>query len=274
MSTEASGPEAVAALHAAMATQAPVYLAHGQVADDDGAIEWIDGQGLYAEVVLATKPFHGERCKAAVGGALLDVAPGTLHSRPLHAGDHVLVALVEGTPGGHAVILSRVPTSATAPAEMVAGRAVTERNVSRTAFDLFGPGESWHVGLQGGGSMFVRFEGEGRLAFLMPDGATLAFDAGAWKVRSKDGASVQVGPAVTLRSPSGQSWLEVTDEGVFAYGPKVDLDGRIVRIGNPSDPMAAGALTSIPATPLVSGSSPGGPLVPPVRASKKVLIGG
>lgn len=194
----------------------PMPHSHAVIVDDDDAIHWIEGQGLYAELILTSPKYNGVPCKAAVGGDMYYAAGGALHNRVIRRGEHVIVALVDGDPNGHAVIISRAPTTASNPASEVAFREITEKNLGRTNADLFGPGESWHVGLRGGGSLFLRVEDDGNVA-INTKGGSFCYSAksDAWQVKHRDGASVQVNSkAVTLKSPGARSWIEVRDDGI------------------------------------------------------------
>lgn len=212
--------EALGAFARAMRNGLPVFLAQGVIPDEDGAIEWIDDHGLFAEVDLASEPFDGIRTKALVGGDLYSAAGGALHSRVLRRGEHVVVLLLEGDPRGHSMIIGRASTTASKPAGEVAFREVTEKNIARTNADLFGPGESWHVGIQDG-NLVIRLQGDAKFVINDPDGGSLCF-AGAgkgWQLKHALGASIVLhDKGITLKSPSGQSFLELDDDGVRSYG--------------------------------------------------------
>jgi hypothetical protein len=231
------GNEALDALGRKILDGAPVYLAHAVVDE----IHWIEAQGLYAVVTVVTDPFHGTKCKAAVGGSLYGAWSGRFHSEPLVRGEHVLLALVEGTPEGHAVVLSRVPVQASAPPSSAVFRLVNERNLERVTFDVFGDGESWYRGLKNG-SMFTRLEGEGAYTVQLPDGglidATKDDAQGGWSIKLKTGAGATVlatATGVALRSPDGASYLEVTNAGIVAHGPIVKTEGTTLLNVKPGD---------------------------------------
>lgn len=260
------GNEALDALGRKILDGAPVYLAHAVVDDAPDAIHWIDGQGLYATVTLVTDPYHGSKSKAAVGGSLYGAWGGRFHSEPLARGEHVLLALVEGTPEGHAVLLSRVPVQASAPPTSAVFRLVNERNLARVTFDVFGDGESWFRGLKNG-SLFTRLEEDGAYTLQLPDGgvidATKDDAQGGWAIKLKTGAGATViatAKGVALRSPSGASYVEVTDAGVVLHGTIVKTEGTTLLNVKPGDLPAAqaalfgpGAAAAAPSTSVMVG---------------------
>lgn len=219
---ETTASEAISALLQAAHKGTGVTLSHAIVAqeteDGEAPIYWVDGIGLYAELLLSSPRTNGARCRAAVGGDLFATSTsGALHSRVLRKGDHVLVALVDGTPNGHAVILCRVPVQDMVPATESAFRELTEKNLTRYVnADVFAPGESWHIELTDG-SVFLRLTGDANLVINDPDGGSFAYSKAskAWQVKHGDGASLQVhAGGVTLKSPGAKSWIEVRDDGV------------------------------------------------------------
>lgn len=236
-----------------------VFLSHGVVVDEDGAIYWVDGQGLYARVLLAGDPHDGTEVQAAVGGDLFSAAGGGLHSRPLRRGEDVLVALVEGDPRGSCVILSRVNTVASQPAKTVTFRTVDEGNVQRTAFDLLPDGCSWHVGLRNG-DLFVRLEKTGELVFNLPGGAVFCFsqDGGGWKLRSPKGSVAQVTDDV-VQLKCGQSFIDVSSSGITisSQGP-VRINGsplalNVSALGSPGAAAKMGLSGPAPSTNTLLG---------------------
>jgi hypothetical protein len=262
-----SGNEALDALGRKILDGAPVYLAHAVVNDSPDALHWIDGQGLYAVVTLVTDPYHGAKCKAAVGGALYGAWGGRFHAEPLARGEHVLLAMVEGTPDGHSVILSRVAVEASAPPANAVFRLVNERNLARVTFDVFADGESWYRGLTNG-SLFTRLEGEGAYTVQLPDGgvidATKDDAQGGWAIKLKTGAGATVlttSKGVALRSPDGANYVEVTDAGIVLHGTVVKTEGMTLLNVKPGDvPAAQAALfgptaaTAAPSTSVMVGA--------------------
>lgn len=210
-----------------------VYLAHGLILDEAGAIFWVDGQGLYARVILAGDPMDGIETQAAVGGDMFSASGGGLHSRPIKRGEHVIVALIEGDPRGESVIVSRVSTVASQPAGQVSYRTVNESNVQRTAFDLLPDGVPWHIGLKNG-SLHVRLEESGDMVFQMPDKAVLVYSNGVgWKIRSAGGSLMMcTDDVVQLKSRGGQSWLEIKDSGIqiMTSGGAVQINGQTLML--------------------------------------------
>jgi len=210
----------------------PVNLAQGVIAEGDEAIHWIKGQGLYAEVVLATEPYDGTPCKAAVGGSLFYATKrGRVHSEPIASGDHVIVALIDGDPNGHCVILSRVPGTHAEPGEQVAYRGVNEINLSNHYFDKHEKGGS-HLIEYEDGSVFTRMVGSGNWTLKLPDGSVIdaqgnpltnSYDL---KLKQSQGAAVILSAkGVQVKSPSATSWIQVDDTGVTIAGPRVVTQG-------------------------------------------------
>jgi hypothetical protein len=241
--------EALDALQRQILAAAPVYLAHAIVDDDAEAIHWIERQGLYAVVTLVTAPFHGAACKAAVGGSLYGAWGGRFHAEPIRRGEHVLVALVEGNPDGHAVVLSRVPVEGSAPPSSAVFRLVNEQNLQTITFDVFEDGGSWYRGLKNG-SLFTRLESSGNYTVQLPDGgvidATKDDVQGGWAIKLKTGTGATVlatAKGVTLKSPNGKNYLEVTDAGIVLHGNVVKTEGLTLLNCKPGDvPVAQTAL--------------------------------
>ncbi|MBI2391508.1 MAG: hypothetical protein HYV09_18100 [Deltaproteobacteria bacterium] len=205
-----------------------IEFAHGVIADGEEAIHWVKGQGLYAEVVLASDPWDGATCKAAVGGSLFYATKrGRLHSEPIAAGDHVIVVLIEGDPNGHCVIISRASGAHAEPEAEVAFRGVHEINLTKHHFDKYEKG-SGHLIEYEDGSVFTRLKGKGNYTVKLPDGSVIdatndAVNGGyQLKLKHAGGACVLVNAnAVQLKSPMGTSWLQVSDKGIDLVGPYV-----------------------------------------------------
>jgi hypothetical protein len=266
--------EALDALEKKILARAPVYLAHAIVDDDAEAIHWIDGQGLYAVVTVVTDPFHGSKCKAAVGGALYGSWGGRFHSEPLRRGEHVLVAMVEGGPDGHAVVLSRVAVQKSAPPSNAVFRLVSEQNLEHITFDVLADGESWYTGVTNG-AIFTRLEGDANYTVQFPDGgvidATKDEAQGGYAIKLKTGSGATVlatSKGVSLKSPNGKNYLEVTDAGIVLHGKVVKTEGLTMLNVKPVDapPMRAVAYGG-PPNPIPTSPAP------PIAFSAGVFVG-
>lgn len=255
--------EGVGKLEKEMDEGRPVYLAHGVIVDDDDAIHWVKGQGLYATVVLSGK-FDGARCKCEVGGSLFSASPrGRIHSEPLASGDHVIVALVEGDPRGHAVIISRNVNASSPPtADDVAYRGLHEVNLAKHHVDKYEVGASRFEELENG-SYFMRMKGKGNWTVKFPDGSVI--DAtqdpvrGGVQIKIKHGGGACVlvsGTGVQMKSPSGGSWLQVDDAGVVIASDKVVRTQGVTMLD-----MKAGADAPVGQSVALCTVGPSGPAV-------------
>lgn len=253
--------EALDALEKKILGRAPVYLAHAIVDDDSEALHWIDGQGLYAVVTIVTDPFHGSKCKAAVGGALYGCWGGRFHSEPLRRGEHVLLAMVEGNPDGHAVVLSRVSVQKSAPPTSAVFRLVNERNLQKITFDVLGDGESWYTGVTNG-AIFTKLEGDAHYTVQLPDGGVI--DAtndpvqGGYAIKLKTGAGATVlatSKGVSLKSPNAKSYIEVTDAGIVLHGTMVKTEGLTLLNIRPGDTPVNAAVACGPGGVATKGST-------------------
>jgi hypothetical protein len=261
-----SAGEAIDSLEKKTRSRTPRAYSTGVISTDAGSIYYVDGIGLYAEVVLTGPEFDGLRARCSVAGPyFMPGATGALHTRPPALGDEVLVALVEGTVDGHCVIIGPNPNSHTPPpnssSDPVAFRNVTGVNLLTTAFDRFGPGISWNTEIQDGILLF-RLKGKGQCLIAHENGTSIMLSSAGAKMKHTGGAFVQVdGSGAQLMSPSQTSCVAVTDAGVCITGPVIQTQGYTVLNAKPGDtpltnaPMiGVSAFTAIPSTGVLIGS--------------------
>jgi hypothetical protein len=219
--------EGMQAMQHDIADRAPKRQAMAQIVDEDDAVFWRDGFGLYAHVVFCGYPHDGVEGCFPVGGDLFSADDGALHLRVLKRKQRVVVLLLEDSPNGHGIIISRATTQDSNPV-VSAGFRKLAGNFDRHNFDVYGDGEDLHVETVNG-SLWFRVNKAGNFTVNTPDGGSLAYsdDAKGWKVKSGGGASVTVGAAgVCMRSPNGLNFLEVTNDGVKINGKTTRIDGR------------------------------------------------
>lgn len=198
----------------------------GIIPDEADAVHWIKGQGLYVEAVISGGEFDGQRVKASVGGNLYGSFGGRFHSEPLKAGEHLLIALVEGAPDGAAVAFTRIPVEDSAPPDQAAFRTVTEANLKRFLFDVLPDGIGYSATVQNG-SIYVRLIDASDFTIQTPDGGAIAVVEdkiqGGYQIKIKHGGGAVLlvtGTGLELRSPNGKSYVQVTDAGVVLHGAK------------------------------------------------------
>jgi hypothetical protein len=248
-----------------------VPFVHAIVPDEKDAIRWIAGQGLYVEAICSGDPYDGERVRAAVGGSLYGSFGGRFHSDPLLPGEHVAIALVEGTLDGHAVVMSRVPVEDSKPPSTVAFRQVTEATLRKFLFEILPPGVGFSATLEGG-SVYVRLIEKGSFTIQLPDGSVIDCqknpvdgDYGI-KLKSAKGAVVMVvGSGVFLGSPSKTSYIQVEDSGITLHGQIIRSEGTCL----------LGMDATSGDVPAAQGAAicPAGAPSTAVIGSKKVFIG-
>lgn len=255
--------EAMLALGQKTKNSAAIYVAQGQIPDEEDAIRWVPDQGLYADVVLTVPvKMNGVRTVALVSGDMFSCFNGAMHNRPLRKGEHVIVVFPEGNPNGHAIIVCKAHTNESAPGATAGFRNVTEKNMLKHNVDRFADGEDWHVETNNG-SIFFRIKTDGTFQVQSPDGSHLCFakkDDGnfGFKVKHAAGTLFQLsGQAVQMRSPNGNNFIQVDDEGVFMQGNVVRTKGlTLLNMDKEDVPAAQAVATSPPGVPsnVVTGS--------------------
>lgn len=252
--------EGMQAMQKDIEDRTPKRQSMAQIVDEPDAVFWRDGFGLYAHVVFCGYPHDGVEGCFPVGGDLFSADDGALHLRVLKRKQRVVVLLLEDSPNGHGIIVSRATTQDSNPV-VSAGFRKLAGNFDRHNFDVYGDGEDLHVETVNG-SLWFRVNKSGNFTINTPDGGSLAYsdDAKAWKVKSGGGASVTVGAAgVSLKSPDGGSFLEVRNDGIFINGARLRLDAR--------SPIELGLEGGAGVAPALKGTS-----LSPVP-STKVLMG-
>lgn len=268
------------------------YKALARVVDDEPTYVWQEGDsnGMTVRALLLTGPFLGCEVVAMISCPL----GGGFETRPLRAGQRILIDLLDGRPDGICVATASVPGGRENPLpKAMAGLAVDEGGLQ--AAQLVAPpkgvgirhyvrGAGYVIRLKGTkpdfkGELYIEADDQanspdkqnGTFIRLVVDGEGNA----CIKLRDAYGAFVQVYKGkVMMQSPSGENTFQLSDDGLDFNGKAfrvtadlLKLDGTILMNIDPATPPVA------PVGSVIFNKPGDGSILNVVEFSKTVLIG-